>query len=37
MTEAVGAMMGTDPTVIKIELVRGMSGRVVIANERKFE
>jgi hypothetical protein len=30
MTKAVGA-------VVKIELVRGMRGRVVIANKRNFE
>jgi hypothetical protein len=30
-------MVWTDWTVIKIELVRGMSGRVVVANERMFE
>jgi hypothetical protein len=37
MTKAVRAMVWTDPTVIKIELVRGISGRVVIADERNFE
>jgi hypothetical protein len=37
MTEAVWAMVWTDPTVVKIELVRGMGGRVVVANERNFE
>jgi hypothetical protein len=37
ITEAVRFMVWTDPTVVKIELVRGIGRRVVIANKRNFE
>jgi hypothetical protein len=36
MTKAVRAMVWTDPTIANIELVKGIGGRVNVANKRKF-